>query len=501
MTRVLIYLNKTQSDFVSKIKLALDKSLENPQFIMAEDLVEFKTLLVNEELSYILVDSLESIDLLYNVETNIVFYSSESIDLNKFSHGQVTQFDNIKQLLSWFPAAKLSIRTRDTRGIIKNNKQEPSNIPLGQTEAHGDTSKNECTKKLDSVVEASKNVESNQVESSSDDNKSKSVSTPSTQEEKGDIPEKTLHNEVENFIDQVKEDSYPGQKNKSVKYENSLKISERAIEIRKRGFSRAKWDRNKTIGIWSPIPRIGVTTFTMNFSIFLGKHRVQCATLEGLNEHHVMKTILKRFTNTPVGWNSYANALHNEDSSSENISWPYNGVYWIPLDDNDIESKWDQDILYHYINNVKYFDVVLIDLPTGELEAYTEHTLDHLDELWVLVDDSFHQIAAWKKYIHKQLEKYKLPAKLIFNRQHSFSQMERLSKELEIPLITSIPSLSVEAAKNNYENVPLLEHKEIYEKLKLPYTQLAQHVVGNSFEADEYKTKWFAKLKTLITAR
>ncbi|WP_217270021.1 hypothetical protein [Neobacillus endophyticus] len=262
-------------------------------------------------------------------------------------------------------------------------------------------------------------------------------------------------------------------------------IMERALEIRKNSFLKAKWDGNKTIGVWAPLNRIGVTTFIMNYSIFLGKERIPTVVLEALNKNHILKTTLKRYSDIPKGWNSYAAALNKKEISADSVSWSYNGVQWLPLDDQDTAYEWTYETLYHYINNIKYYDVVIVDLPTGKMESYTEHALEHLDQLWIIVDDAFQQNLAWKKYIHTLIEKYGLTCYLIFNKKLPFSQDQRLASELEIPLLASLPCMHFEVHKNYYEKAPIIEQPTVYQQLKEPFLTISKQLLGESFDIKE----------------
>ncbi|WP_342578553.1 hypothetical protein [Psychrobacillus sp. FSL K6-2843] len=137
-------------------------------------------------------------------------------------------------------------------------------------------------------------------------------------------------------------------------------------------------------------------------------------------------------------------------------------------------------------------DVTLVDLPTGKMTAYTEDSLHYLDELWILVDDAAQEYLAWDEYIQSLKSKIHIPFYLIFNKTYKFSQVERLSLELKIPLLTQIPSLHEETMRNYYEKVPLYYHQEVQEILIKPFTDLSKHIFGSDFLINE-KIPYYTK--------
>ncbi|NLP52175.1 hypothetical protein [Bacillus sp. RO1] len=280
--------------------------------------------------------------------------------------------------------------------------------------------------------------------------------------------------------------------------EQKERIAFRAKEIRKKIFHGVSWDDNKTIGVWSPMHRMGVTTFLVNYAVFLGSQKIQCAVIEALNENHLLKNIIKRYNAPPEEWISYAKALHSTDEEMDNVSWTYKNVFWLPLDSKDIHFDWDEDTLYHYYNNASYFDTLLVDLPTGKMEDFTLQTLNHLTELWIIVDDSYHQLQAWKNYIHSLAEDYNLKIYLIFNKEFKFSQANRLADELNLPLLATLPSLYEEVVKNTYEDKPIIEQKHVMELLKDPFSNITKHLVDSDFSYKNVQDSFFKRSMTKI---
>jgi hypothetical protein len=278
----------------------------------------------------------------------------------------------------------------------------------------------------------------------------------------------------------------------------SDEYSDRAALIRKQAFLHPTWNQNKTIGVWSPLHRSGVTTFVMNFAIFLAKFRVQTAVLEALNDFQLLKSNLLRFTEQPDSWVSYAQALSNSDISPLSVKWIFQNVHWIPLDYSDHQLDWNVDMLYHYVNSVKHFDILLLDLPTGVMRDYTFEMLNHIDELWIIVDDNYMQYKSWKDYINTLKKDFKKPFYLISNKHETFSRPNELSTELEVPLLATVPSLHLEVAKNNYERTPLINQQAAFEKVKDSYLELSSHLLGKDFVHSQIPVQQRRILSNLI---
>lgn len=255
----------------------------------------------------------------------------------------------------------------------------------------------------------------------------------------------------------------------------------RGRNIQKQAFSRQLRDEHRTIGIWSPIHRMGVTTFTLNFALYLAENRIYTSVLEGLTEQHGMKDWLKRYTSVPPNWKSYAKSIQT-DTSPEHIQWIYKNTYFLPLDNDDTQLNWNSNAIESYMTNIKIFDIALVDIPTGKMEAYTELSLNYLNELWIVVDDTFQQLVSWKQYIKELEKKYKIPFYLIFNKNFEFSQPIRIADKLDISLLATLPPLYEDVMRNYYESKALWENEEVKESLKTPFHLLSKHITGKDIE-------------------
>lgn len=253
----------------------------------------------------------------------------------------------------------------------------------------------------------------------------------------------------------------------------------KARSIQKQLFARQEWQTNKTIGVWSPVHQTGVTTFVINFALYLAKQRMYTGVLEGITSNHILKYWLNRYTVVPDSWVSYATVIHDEIEPTK-ANWIYGNVLFLPLQEGDIDHKWNKETIESYFKMPSLLDIVLVDLPTGEMNNHTLDSLLYLSELWIIVDDSFHEIIAWKEYINQLNEFANIPIKLIFNKKYDFSQIGRLEKELGYSIIASLPSLHEEVKRNYYQTKPLIENELVYKKLESGFYQIRNHLFLNS---------------------
>lgn len=252
-----------------------------------------------------------------------------------------------------------------------------------------------------------------------------------------------------------------------------------AKEIDKRSFRFGLWKNNKTIGIWSPLNSIGVTTFVVNFAIYMAKKDAQVAVVEALNNKQHLKNLLTGYKSMPKNWHSFAETLHNQSlNEAENVRWFYKEVMWLPLGDKDFKLEWDRETLHLYFETAKSFNFVLIDLPTGKMEPHTLDSLNYLDELWIMVDNDYKKAYTWKKYIHNILREHKVTAKMIFNHAYSFSKVDEIISYFELPLLAVIPSLHELANRSLYDSKPLIDYVKAAKQLKPSFERIILELLG-----------------------
>lgn len=274
----------------------------------------------------------------------------------------------------------------------------------------------------------------------------------------------------------------------------------RKRNIQRQLFAKQKWTATKTVGIWSPLHRMGVTTFAMNFSFFLAENRIYTALLEGLTNQPSLKDWLKRYSKLPSNWKSYANTIQVNEEDPLSAEWKYRDVMCLPLDSRDCTLLWDDTFLESYMTTTNIMDITLVDFPTGKMEKYTEDALKYIDQLLIVVDDTFQDIVAWKDYIHRLQAENDISVQLIFNKLYDFSQVKAMEKELGYKVIATLPSLHEQVMRNYYDIEPLyFADDEVKSLLQPEYEKIAQYLFDNKFERKnkdsmEQKEKWSTTL-------
>lgn len=261
---------------------------------------------------------------------------------------------------------------------------------------------------------------------------------------------------------------------------------ERGLGVRKEAFTKATWERNKTIGIWSPLEGKGVTTFTVNLALFLAQYKVPTAVLEGISEKRKLRLRIQRFTEQPAEWASYARALFDETVLPDQPKWLSNGVSWIPLQDDECNYKWDYDALNAYVNPIKVYDILLIDLPTGKMNGHTTTLLEFIDELWIVCDHSYPELLEWKSYISEMKQKG-VPMKLIFPYTLPFSENEKIAEQLGIEILAEMPPFDIKTGQKNLLQKKLLIQQPEFKSMEKgfiaikDYLNLSQYDRKNTF--------------------
>ncbi|MCK6259534.1 hypothetical protein LCY76_23470 [Fictibacillus sp. KIGAM418] len=256
---------------------------------------------------------------------------------------------------------------------------------------------------------------------------------------------------------------------------------EEKILILKESLAPPIWQRTrtqKTIAIWSPITNVGVSTFVINFALYLSKMPISVGVIEMLGTNYRIKSLLKQYSTQPQNWHSFSTYLFEENINPTDVKWEYAGVNWYPVNPaKDMKYEWDEKSLYLYFNAMKFNDVLLMDLPTGKLENFIESQLSSVNELWILVNNQVHQVLEWKDHI-KQLEKKGISCHLVFHRDHSITQKEQLAERLGIPIIAAIPDMHHQMINNEYQNYPLIKQRGAEQVLEDGYKNLTMHLFG-----------------------
>ncbi|MEB8653416.1 hypothetical protein P4G96_32555 [Bacillus cereus] len=375
----------------------------------------------------------------------------------------------------------------------KNNGADIYNLNFIPIEKSNDDEKdsiniNTLDNKLEKLESIEKeNVEENEQVSSSKDANDSSAFNSNTVEHKG-IEE---HKEAEAHDLKLTANGKPIDKQEIKEYIDERKQFEKRI-FNLRDYINIPVYKKKTIphraiGIWSPLHRSGVTTLSINLALYLSEYAFPIGVLESITPNMKQKNSLSLFSNMPKNWLTYSKFL-NGDGKPEQVVWDVKGIHFYPFIEEDTELKWNEQRLEYFIEGLKFYDLLLVDLPTGKMEPYTEKILPHLDELWIIGNNDISGVLEWKEYIDKVI-KSKITCKLIFNEHLQFSKPDLLEIGLGIPLIAKIPSMHIEINKNQYKTLPLLEQDHVYNKLEPHFVKMLEQITGDKKEVLTFEKK------------
>ncbi|MEX3623678.1 hypothetical protein [Viridibacillus arvi] len=261
-------------------------------------------------------------------------------------------------------------------------------------------------------------------------------------------------------------------------------FEEKVIALRD-GIDIPVWQKrrisSKTVGIWSPLHRIGATTLTMNLAMYLASLSIPVAVLEGITKDIKMKSLLEVYSKQKKHWISYNSYLAEPSRKAEHAIWPNRNVNFFPFEEHDIATKWTVQKINYFMNGLKFHDLLLVDFPTGEMAPYTLESLKYVDELWVIINNDLLSMIEWKEYIRNSV---KPPLKIyaIFIDDYAFSKPNKIAAQLGLDLITSIPPLHKEVVQNYYESFPLIEHEGVTEKVENKFIEVLEHLTGEQIK-------------------
>lgn len=263
----------------------------------------------------------------------------------------------------------------------------------------------------------------------------------------------------------------------------------------------------KTIGIWSPIHRVGVTTFTVNFALFLGSLSVPVAVLEGISQNIKLMSLLDSYNKKKTEWISYLSYLMDENDNEGNVAWTYDNVNFFPLDANSSGELWTDVRIQAYMNGLKFHDLVFVDFPTGKMNSYTLKSLEYIDELWVIINNDYMSFLEWKQYIQNEVN---ITGEIhtIFVDGYEFSIPEKIADKLDLNLIAKVPTLQEEIALSHsiVSKKPLIKEEGVYEKLKPSFLSIYKYLTGDptlkikhdKVEEIPLKENWFNRVTKKI---
>lgn len=266
--------------------------------------------------------------------------------------------------------------------------------------------------------------------------------------------------------------------------------------------------REKRIGVWSPINRIGVTTFVMNFAIHIGERNLPISVMESLRLEPAMYKELEKVTKRKTiseDWISYISYLNKRKEMTKGDSEmirkaviDYKGVYWYPFAKRRKEyyESSIEDIPY-YLSIANPKDTLLVDLPSGDFKEDTRETLKHLTELWILLDGSTDTITENKLYLQELKERNpNLEIYLILLDHFPELSKRKIKATFDYPIIATLPDLYVEVRKNKIGKMGIMNNDEIKEMLDKPFGEIGNHLYGDIYKqaAPNRKFSWLHSL-------
>ncbi|WP_066418220.1 hypothetical protein [Sutcliffiella cohnii] len=524
---------------VEKITTALEEKYIECYFELETKRVEARGILETKSFDLIIVDNdvLPSLQMYENIEIPCpVLYICPSYKGDKMKN--LTVFQNVSEVLQWIKVQKVTnveivenLRNDELLKLKREDKDITKNVdPLKKVEPtikENINSKEKNIEKnpvsevdiiLDNVlkeepVEEVNNVQQkikNQPEPSNQENTDIQNNTNLTKDknETEDVYLDDVYNGVLNLLEEngLVNQSEKEKARKLLILTNNQEEIERvspslinddgedqsepiARRTSNRIFAAPTYDSHKTIGVWSPLSRVGTTTFTMNFAMYLGDLKYSVAVLEGITNNIKLKSLLENYKRLnksckPETWESWASTLFKTgditDEEISNVKWLYNNVSWLPLDTNDPTLRWNYNKMYSYINTVKKHNLVFVDFPSREMDEYSLFNLDYIDELWIIMDNDIKEMLKYKKYIHKLVQstskRDNISTQLICLHELSFTKANEYATELELPLLASCPALYEEVQKNLTQNKPLIKNPDVLEKLMPSFEKIRNHI-------------------------
>ena len=370
----------------------------------------------------------------------------------------------------------------------KDKKQQPKENPsssIKKTTTSTDDKPGERSLPADLIQEKEESVTSQKKSEKSTENTTE-VGTSKKKREEKDLTEMTNKQPIN--------DQGPS-------FLPPMELLESSLYIQQQVMLHQRAANNMTIGVWSPIHRSGVTTFLMNYAMYLGANNCLASVLELPGEEVRMLDELSRFSEMPKQWSSYAQFIQGRKKGEMNeplpFQWEYKKVYWYPLGVNDHETiTWYPDMTRYYIRTMQRYDFTLVDLPTGPMANTTKWSLDLLDEIWIMINDDHQYLYSYKHYIQELLSEYPdLKVFAIFNGEiKGISKPKDVSDILGYPLLTSLPDVNEVVKKHHYTKKPLYQDGSYYKAYEPTFMTLTKHLRGETFKF----TSWKTKLKRLL---
>lgn len=281
----------------------------------------------------------------------------------------------------------------------------------------------------------------------------------------------------------------------SMMVKDKKNLEEKTNEFLNTNYNYYKFKENKVIGVWSPTPLNGVTSFIINFAIFLTKFKYNISVLEALSKTPTLKERLTQYGSLPDNWFSFFRGIYSNGYNANNQRWIFRDVDWLPIDLNDLKDlEWTYDAITSYLTLGKKQHFSFVDLPHGKMEPSTLHTLEHLDKLWIMVDNT--SSLTWLHEIKQISTSYNLPIQLIVTKCYSKKTAKKIANQLGFPLLTVFPSLEEEYQLYEKHHKPLIDHFRFYKKITPAFEEIAANLLGPAY--DDFKPSLVEKFKRFI---
>lgn len=276
-------------------------------------------------------------------------------------------------------------------------------------------------------------------------------------------------------------------KKETIKRESVLAISEETYEkaiLNLRNYinipvHRRKLIGEKVIGVWSPINRVGVTSFLTNLAVFMANYSISISVLEGVSNTPKLYSYVQKFMKIDERWISLSDYLINPNLTTQQIPLHYKGVTFFPFNRNNYKCFTDNIMNRYYIEGLRFFDLVFLDIPSGPMVKHTLESLKYIDELWILCNNDVYNYNLASKFITQKINP-KVETKLIFIDQFEFSKPKIIQKMFESDILFEFPSIFEEVAKIQYSNKLFVEDDATFEKIKPGFEQIMNYLIPES---------------------
>ncbi|WP_214484502.1 hypothetical protein [Bacillus sp. SM2101] len=437
-------INILNGDISKEIEEDFKTVFDNTKIMLLTDFAEldiqlqsnpYEVLALDQSIIKDLVQLKEFLDEYTSIEV-LVYFTDKNVS---FKHEKLMIFSRISEYKEW---AGNSLSKLKGKGLTKEkrNDEKVLNYP-------DETDVQSIRKKEDPLLQSPKKT-------ASEGRINESISS-----EKSKVPKNKIVNVWDHSLDRAK------------KLKSQLDIP----------FFKSKLPQTKSIGVWSPA-RNGVSTFIQNFAIFLSWLHIPVAVLEGISNKARLEETMSRYVAKDMkNWESFSSYLVNPNILPESVHLEYENVKWFPFGLQDHVKDWSPSQIDLYMNTLRFHDVLFVDFPTGEMDEHTLHSIDHVDELWIVGTDCVSDILEFKDFIHNELMNNRnITCKLLFNQVGESSAPKELGMSMNLQVVgCGLHYFSHEEVYlNNRDNTPIIFNQKSMNLFYDNFHELAQECIG-----------------------